>query len=292
LGCPERVAVASFVALAALMVGALPASADDVVVCARAAEQAESLRSAARFLTARERLLQCVDQKCPLVVRRDCSRWLTEVDAQIPSLVFRAQRTDGSDMTNVRVYVDGRQVADQLSGRAIPLDPGSHRVRYVVPASEGGGSIEAKVLVAEGEQHRVLNLTVPAPSPGESPAPAAAAASTATGSRPVPGLTWALGSVAVGAGVASAALLIAGNSDYDSLLNGCGQTHRCTSGQVTGVRALYFSGDVALGAAVVALGGGLWSFLARPTGPAAAPAGQASVSFVPGGAVAGWAHSF
>lgn len=259
--------------------GEVAARADDVVVCARAAEQAESLRSAAHFSAARERLLQCVDQKCPLVVRRDCSRWLTEVDAEIPSLVFRAQRSDGGDLTNVQVFVDGRKVADQLSGRAIAMDPGAHVVRYAVAASEGGGTVEAKVLVAEGEQHRVMNLAVPGRAPGE--AVSWSGSPAASPSRPVPTLTWALGSVAVGAGLVSAALLLAGKSDYDSLVNGCGQTHRCTSGQVGGVRALYAGGDVALGVGVLALGGSLWSFFARP-----------SIAVLPGGAVVGWSHPF
>ncbi len=253
------------------------ARADEALACARAAEDAQTLRSAARLTRARERLLSCVRDVCPRVVRHDCVRWLAEVDGALPSVVFRARASDGSDLTDVRVYLDGVAVAGRLDGLSVPVDPGTHALRYV---GSGGETVETRVLVAEGEQHRVLAVTLP--DTRRSTGPIAA-------TRPVSALTWALGGVAVGGAAAFAVLTLTGASDFGRLKDGCGRTQSCTDGQVSGARAQYLAADIALGVGVAALGGAAWSFLTRGASP---PTAGLVVTPLGGGALAGWRGTF
>ncbi len=261
--------------------GGSAARADDAVACARSAESAQALRSAAKVVRARQALLVCVRDVCPRIVRQDCLRWLAEVDAALPSVVFRARGSDGSDVTAVQVYLDGQKVAERLTGISIPVDPGAHTLRFV-DASDV--QVVLQVLVAEGEQHRVFSVTMP-----ESRGARSSLAPAEPATRPVPALTWALGGLAVAGGAAFGILVRTGASDFDRLEDSCGRTRSCTDGQVAGARAQYVAADIALGVGIAALGGAAWSFLERP---AASPAAGLSLTPLGGGALAGWRGIF
>lgn len=268
------------------------ARADDAATCASAAESSQTLRGTAHLTLARQQLLACARDTCPRIVRHDCLRWLTEVDAALPSVVFRAHGVDGTDRTDVQVLVDGRRVTDRLDGIPLSMDPGAHVVRYV---GSDGAVLDTRVLVAEGEQHRVLLVTLPSSSGAPSSRQSAqlAASSTSDGRGPVPALSWALGAVAVGGAAAFAVLSLTGTSDYDHLEDTCGRTRSCTDSQVRGARAQYIAADVAVGVGVAALGGAAWSFFTRS--PAAAPAaGTTGLSLAPlgSGALAAWRGAF
>lgn len=118
--------------------------------CVRAYEDAQTSKREGKLLDAKDKLLLCSGAQCPEVMHRDCQRWHDEVEASIPTVVFRAETSAGSPVPSASASVDGAG-AIALDGRAVSLDPGRHTVRF----SAEGYSPEAKTLdVSEGEKLR------------------------------------------------------------------------------------------------------------------------------------------
>jgi len=108
-------------------------------------------------LEAREALLVCQQESCPVVVRKDCTSELEQVEAAIPSVVVVVRDAHGDDVTDVALTIDGKQVATSLDGRAIKLDPGVRA--FHVEMARGGPAIDQKVVVHLAEKNRVIVLT-------------------------------------------------------------------------------------------------------------------------------------
>src|SRR5579871_3288109 len=102
--------------------------ADDKSDCADAAVQGQRLRNAHKLLLAREKLLVCAAQSCPVVVQRDCTSWLAELEQSLPTAVFTATDAQGRDRLDVTLQIDDGPPSD-LRGQALPLDPGPHTLR-------------------------------------------------------------------------------------------------------------------------------------------------------------------
>jgi hypothetical protein len=58
--------------------------------CAHAAEDGQRLRTEGKLREARESFTACAAERCPALVRSDCSGWLAEVEAAVPTVVIRA----------------------------------------------------------------------------------------------------------------------------------------------------------------------------------------------------------
>src|SRR5258708_923596 len=116
--------------MALVMLTASHARAGEEEKCAAAAESAQRLRAAKHLLDARRQLVLCAQDKCPIVVLRDCATWLHDVESAIPTLSFRARDARGRDLIAVRVLVDGAVVRERLDGTPIEFDPGEHTLRY------------------------------------------------------------------------------------------------------------------------------------------------------------------
>ena len=95
-------------------------------------ESGQIARRQRRLRDAQGELRLCSRAACPGLVRADCVGWLDQVSRSLPSVVVTA-RARGFDLTEVRVTVDGVQVADRLTGAALELDPGAHRFRLRRP---------------------------------------------------------------------------------------------------------------------------------------------------------------
>ena len=251
----RRMRVAASLIVAATWLGARPAEADsDAVACARAAESAQSLRSAGKLVEALDRVPACLHLRCPDFVRRDCEALRADVQASLPTIVVRARAPGGDDATDVRVVVDGAPFLDRLDGRAKPIDPGPHTLRFEMPGAE---PIETSVVVREGEKMRIVDAAFTTPSqaarsqrqdetagePSRFPWPAAIVAGA--------------GVVAIGA---FAYLGLTGLSDLHGLQGGCGKTGTCDPSEVDAVRTKIWVADGLGVAGVVALGvaGWLW----------------------------------
>jgi hypothetical protein len=166
--------------------------------CVAANEAAQDLRQAGKLRDAREKLLVCVSDACPRPVREDCAQRLNDVNAAMPTVVFEVKDASGNDIGAARVTMDGKPLADNVTGGAVPIDPGQHHFTF----EDAGGLAHAEqtVVVREGDHDRRVHVVLGA-------APVAPAASTARASEEAParvadGSTQrAIGLVVGGAGV-------------------------------------------------------------------------------------------
>jgi hypothetical protein len=191
--------------------------------------------------------------------------------------VFTATDEQGRDITNVKVYSTDQLVVEALDGRPVPLDPGKHRFRFVLPWGE---VLSSDVLVREGEKNRVVGVQVKdsarasrspaAPQPSPLVAPSAPAAERG---RVLPTGFW----VASGVGVASLAswgvFALLGNakqSEVEDCSPHCGAVRR---DDFDAMRRNYLIADVSLGAAAVSAGIATWLFFTADGGSSASQQG-------------------
>lgn len=233
------------------------------VDCPTASEQGQKLRDQGKLIRAREMFLLCSKATCPSVVRKDCAKWLPELEESVPTIVFSAQDGSGNDLSAVAVTVDGAKVATVLDGKPVPIDPGPHTVIYDAP---GAPPLTQNVIIRAGEKNRIVKATLgappakPDPSPDPKPDPK-------PGSRPeqrpqksgVPVLTYVLGGVGV-IGIGSFAFFgVTGKSDLDNLKSTCAPS--CDPAKLDDAKTKLVIADISLGVGVLALGGAAIVFL-------------------------------
>ncbi len=140
--------IASAVALIAPEVHAAdPTMAD----CLGASESSLKLRKDHHLREARQQLLVCAALTCPAEVRAECGRRVDALNAAIPTLVFEAKDAAGNDLSEVKVTMDGKPLADRLEGTAISLDPGSHQFHF---EAAGFAAVDKSYVLREGEKDR------------------------------------------------------------------------------------------------------------------------------------------
>jgi hypothetical protein len=229
-------------AIAAATLASAEARADvSKDACIDANTRAQSLRRQGQFASAREQLRVCADTACPALVRDDCAQRLDELNRAQPTIVFDLKDDDGNDLVAVKVTVDGAVVTEQLSGRALPLDPGEHKFSFEVA---GQAPLTRTLVLKEGEKDRRERIVVVGALAG----PSAAGSATADGSAPadtagpLPGsaaenpsrgpsaMRWAgiaAGTLGV-AGLATGAVLgLSANAAYTSQKRDCASAANC-----------------------------------------------------------------
>jgi hypothetical protein len=261
--------------------------------CASAYELSQEKRKAEELILAREQLKICIRDVCPTFVRDACTEWLAEVEASLPTVVLAARRGD-QDLVDVRVAVDGKPIADKLTGTAIPLDPGVHVFRFEL---EGAPPIEQRVVVRVSEKNRrvaVLFDMEEGDDVAENPYRDANAEAGAEilNKRTASYALAGLGAAALGS---FAFFALTGKSDENDLRDRC--SPHCPESDVDSVRTKYLVADISLGVGVASLGAATWLFVtsmnerresARPKSPALGLAVQPTR----GGAFLGFARQF
>jgi len=244
-----------------------PPAHDSDAACTAAYTGGQRLRKKGELIAAKKQLTACASPACSPVLRDDCTRWLAEVAALMPSLVIAARGPSGEDATEVRVLVDGQLLADRIGGVPLEVDPGPHRLRFEM---QGAQPVEKDVVVREGERARRIDVAFVAGSASEStPAPSSTSASTAETPpaeqqeprRPIPTLAWVLG----GVGAAALALGIGFEIDGLSKRSSLGACYgNCSQSDVDAAKRSFNIGDVATGIGIVALGAAAYVFFTRP----------------------------
>lgn len=230
----------------------------DKAVCADSYRNAQVQRKSGALKRARESLLVCVSEKCPTVLHPDCTRWLTEVEAALPSITFAAKGADGKDLTSVRVWMDGQFVTDTIDGKSIPVDPGSHALRFEI-ANEP--TIEQTIVTREGEKSRVVNANWSQIRKEEGAAEDPAHRVV----RENPTGAWIFGGMGVGALATFGVLALHGMNRRSELEKECFGS--CRQDQVDSIKMELLAGDIALGVGAVSLGVSLVLFLTRGRAP-------------------------
>jgi hypothetical protein len=83
------------------------------------------------------------------------------VEESLPSVVLAASYL-GRDTSEVTVDLNGSRVAKRLDGRALSLNPGEHRLRFV---HASGRVIERTLVIHEGEKNRIVRADFDPPEP-------------------------------------------------------------------------------------------------------------------------------
>jgi hypothetical protein len=258
--------------------------ADEKLACVAAADAAQQQRSAGKLRQARASLHICAREVCPAIVRNDCTQWLSEVEASVPTIVLRAQDPRGQELTDVKVQLDGVPIADKIDGLPIEVDPGQH---VLTGEHAGSKKLRQDIVVRTGDRNRTISVVLEGI---ESLLPVVAPPPAPTSTRPGPA-AWAFGGVAIAATGTFAYFGIRGLIDYRKLKNEC--KPNCSPSDTEAVGTKLDVASVALGVAVVSGGISTYLFL-RPRKPPATtlPAREIRVMPLLGGASASFTQRF
>jgi hypothetical protein len=247
------------IAIAVTTTAASPANAAGKQECIDAVGKAQSLKDEGKLLDARQQLLICSANTCPGPVRADCVLWLSDVEKVMPTVVPRAVDIKGVELADTALRIDGAVATLRLDARPIPVDPGSHVLRFEHP---GYRPAEQTVVMKKGEKERVVTMmlerTAEAPPVGPAPPPA-----TTTSERPVPVVSW------IGWGVGAVGLIgfgvlgLKANLDYSSFKDSCGSN--CTTADRDSLQSTMTIADISLIVGLVGAGVGTIFYLMRPT---------------------------
>jgi hypothetical protein len=255
MGTGSRAVVLGLALAAAALCETRPARADATKdACFDAYEQAQQLRKKGQLRAAQTQLLRCAAKACPAFVANDCTQWSRDVEASLPSAIFVAKDPQGSDLVDVVVSVDNAEVQRRIDGRAVPIDPGVHMIRY----EWGGETVEVKVILVEGEKGRRVEVTFAGPRAAVAPPPPPPPAPPAS----IPTASIVLGGVGVAAGAAFAVFALMGKG-AESCAPGCSRA------QVDTLRRDYLIADISWITGLVAVGAAVTIWLLQR--PASAP---------------------
>lgn len=222
-------------------VGALSTSVSQAAKPARACIDAHAEgqveRDAGRLLRASERFRACAIDACPTLIRKECTELGASLEAQVPSIVIRAEDAQGRQIAGARAVIDGERSVPALDATPIPLDPGVHQVEVVL--ADGRRQVVNLSLSFSEKSRPALATFAPPPPPAEK-------ASSGNG------LAYVLGGAGLVALGAWGAFAWDGRRRQGDLET-CAP--RCTDrSEVDAMRRSYLIADVLLGVSAAALG--------------------------------------
>jgi hypothetical protein len=215
-------------------------------------------------------LVICAQDFCPGFVQTDCAQWLTEVQRELPTYVVVAKDKAGEDTTHVSVTVDEQEIAKELDGKAVAIDPGPHKFHFEL---EGADPVDQQIVIRQGQKDRVIAVSfAPAGSdaPGESPyaAPANAKGDTGPTARTGPGPLRPYAYIAGGVGAAGLlgfAIVGGIGKGEESDLRDKHCAPNCSRSDTDAIKTKYIVADVLLGVGIAGLGAGVaLFFLSQP----------------------------
>ncbi len=265
--CPALLALSASALVPSLAAAqeAQPAPADPKVVCSQAFEQAQRQRNESHYVAANQEVLKCANPACGEALFQECTKLYTELQGAIPSVVFAARDKNGNELSDVRVTIDGQPFTEQLDGKPVQLDPGSHTFGFT---AQDYPPIERVAVIRAGERFRPVSVVFERPevatpkAPEPVTAPAAAPLPAEPGARKVPIATYVLGGVGVVAVGGFVGFRLVGSSDYDQLERDCAPN--CPDSDVNRVKRSYLISNVALGVGAAAFVGAVAVYLAAP----------------------------
>ncbi len=258
------------------------------LACSNSFEQSQRLRNGSQYVAATDEAVKCADLKCGEALFAECTKIYDQLQTATPSVVFAAKDDSGREITGVVVTIDGRPSRDQLDGKPVRVDPGSHQFAF---SSNGYQRTEQDVLIRAGEQFRLINAILqrtqaadaaassqrPTSAPEaprsvlEAPRSAPEAPRRVPGApRSVPLASYVLGAVSVVGLGAFVGFRLAASSRFDTLERTC--KPNCSASQVDSVRQKYNMSDIALGIGAAAAVAAVTVYLVSPRehGPLAA----------------------
>lgn len=257
--------LAMTVLLSAWVHAATP-SVQECVVASGAGQ--EHLKQGALF-SARQELELCSAPSCPQVVSADCTRWLEEVMAAMPSINI-VVRVGGVDQSRALVRIDGAPWLDRLTGRPQDIEPGEHDVTV-----ESHGAQQTKrLVVVQGEKNRVVVFQLEAVA-APVVTPPVVTTPTAPEARRSVALPVVFTAGAVAGGLSFTLFGLSGRARLATLVaQPCAATKTCDPAEAAAISREFIVADVSLVvgvASAVAAGISWWWWASQPeTRPAVA----------------------
>ncbi len=249
-------------------------------LCSSAYERTQTEKLAGHYVAASAAALECSQLQCNSAIVQECVRFYSALEAETPTLVFSARKAEGGEVTDVRVEMDGKVVAQQITGRPISVDPGPHNFVFIHPKR---GLMRVSETARVGDKARMLEVTFPDP---------AAKAKTTEPATPaarggVPVMTYVLGGLGVVALGSFIYFRVSGVNDYNSMNEGC--SPGCNPDDVDPVHRKFTYSYVSLGVGIASVAGAaVFYFAGRSGGPSV----QASIAPRSDGAIAGLKTTF
>jgi hypothetical protein len=195
-------------------------------------------------------------------------QWLSEVEQQIPSVIFRAAK-DGQDVVALRVRESDQLLTESLTGSALELDPGPHHFVAELPGFPAQG---ATYVLQAGDKGRVVQFDFVSPQAAApaliaAPPPPPVPAPPPPEHQPVPTLTFVLGGTTIAATVTGAVLGALSLSKRNEVQQLCAPL--CQDRDLRSLKGLALASDVAFAVALLGGGATLYSYFSRPGTPPA-----------------------
>jgi hypothetical protein len=259
-----RLAAASAVAFGLAAVFASTARAapnPEAQQCLENYTAGQRLRRSGALQQAAAAFAHCGSAACPSALHPDCSRWLDEVEAAVPTGVFRVSTPDGTELDGVTMSVDGG-AGQLLDGRAVSFDPGEHTLAFTSP---GYRRLERRFTFIEGEKLVQRNIAL---EPLAAPSRSGARSSQPLDAQPASPERASLLPAWIGAGVAvlgTAGFVYFGSSARrdDRALSECAPN--CTTERVERIEQQYLLANVSLGVGIAGAVGAVAWVMFRPT---------------------------
>ena len=244
----EGLAVVVVIASTAISVATARASADEKDACIAASEEGQRLRADGKLGAARSKFLTCARSECPSLVQGDCSTWLAEIDAALPSIVVVARDASGNDLPAATLSIDA-EPPTPIDGKPIHLDPGPHALEV----EADGRTAKSDVLVATGEKNRVVVVTLAAPvAPPPPTTTSLAPAPPPNVERHLGAPFWITGAIGVAALGSATIFGLSALSSRNDLRDTCAP--RCSDDDVDAVKRKRLITDVSIGVSIVSFG--------------------------------------
>lgn len=247
--------------LVTLLLGTARTAWADAGSCATAHESGQKAEQGGRLRKAVEQFTACAaDDGCPDVIRKDCMALRDEANEALPTVTFAV--SDGAhEVTNVRVFVDDELVMSRLDGLAVPLDPGRHRLKLVLPQ---GRVIASEVLLHEGQKNRLISVQTAKP-----PTPPAATDAAAVDGQPSrrtssPAL-WAASGVGVSALALGTTFALFGRAEEQAVADCAPRCTPAMRANLDRARRDYLVANIGFGVAGAAAATAIVLYLATPS---------------------------
>jgi hypothetical protein len=130
----------------------------DAHSCQVAYEAGQKKEQLGRLVEASQLFAQCAEESCGTSMFHDCIVRSTRISTALPSVVPIVVDENGAPRVDVQVKMDGRVIASELSGRAIPVDPGTHDFSF---STTEGVFVSQRLTIAKGERNQPLAFSYP-----------------------------------------------------------------------------------------------------------------------------------
>lgn len=241
-------------AVALTILSATSAAWADDQSCISAYEQTQTLRKASKLRDARDEASKCAQESCPAVLRADCTKWLSELEASVPTVVFEVKGSAGEELTSVKVTMDGAVLVEKLDGRAAAIDPGKHVFKFET-ADGKAKPFEQTIVIHEGDRGKRIPVTMPTEQKE---------------GRPIPTAAIVFGAAAI-LGIGGGAFFAIRGSGQQSDLDACKPA--CDSGAINDASQSYAIADILLTAGIVSAVAAVYLYVTRPAGGSSSSAG-------------------